>query len=474
MSDRQDGGKHFYSPQGSSNPYGHEGGASRGGRRRSHRPEGKLSHGSSRGQRYQAVPMRSELDGHQASYAPRRPRKRKGGLAAVIVLIVLVVLVGGGFYLFHNPPFFQVTVNGAPYTVNAGTTLTNLVEKGYASPKAGNLMAVDGSVAQEGGGPKFTATVDGQQVDDENARVSKGQSIEISDGRDATEDYTEQTETLPHGTGGDDMNSFNNYWAGAIHVYSDGEDGEQVVKTGKVSGKTATEVTKQPVDAGYHVYSVDTKGDKVIALTFDDGPWPTTTTEILDVLKENDAHATFFQIGNQIAEHTDAEKRMHDEGHQIGSHTWDHASGSGGGVDLTKMSTQEQLDEVNKGFNAIDSVLGTQTERILRAPGGNYHGSIITTLKDTVKAEIGWDVDTEDWRRPGADAIAKAILSAKPGNVILMHDGGGDRSQTVEALKTALPQLKQQGYRFVTIDELLAYGMPGSQDSSSQGSSTQG
>ena len=101
----------------------------------------------------------------------------------------------------------------------------------------------------------------------------------------------------------------------------------------------------------------------------------------------------------------------------------------------------------------------------MRAPGGNYHatssGNIITNLADHVTAEIGWNVDTEDWRRPGAQAIADRIMSAQPGDVVLMHDGGGDRSQTVEALKIALPQLKAQGYRFVTIDELMSsYGMP--------------
>lgn len=72
-------------------------------------------------------------------------------------------------------------------------------------------------------------------------------------------------------------------------------------------------------------------------------------------------------------------------------------------------------------------------------------------------AEVGWDVDTEDWRLPGSDAIYAAIMSAQPGQVILMHDGGGDRWQTVEAIRRAVPELVAQGYRLVTIDELLAY-----------------
>ena len=74
-----------------------------------------------------------------------------------------------------------------------------------------------------------------------------------------------------------------------------------------------------------------------------------------------------------------------------------------------------------------------------------------------MSAEIGWIIDTEDWQRPGAEAIAEAIMSAKSGDIILMHDGGGPRTQTIDALRIALPYLKEKGFKFVTIDELLAY-----------------
>ena len=122
------------------------------------------------------------------------------------------------------------------------------------------------------------------------------------------------------------------------------------------------------------------------------------------------------------------------------------------------MTAEEQRTEVQKGFEAIESVLGTSVTHVLRAPGGNYYGPLVDNLKDLVDAEIGWDVDTKDWSRPGAEAIEQALLSAKPGDVVLMHDGGGDRSQTVEALRSALPKLVAQGYKFVTVDELMAYG----------------
>ncbi len=391
----------------------------------------------------------------QPAQAPRRRKKR--GPLPIIIAAVLLVAAGVGVYLVANPPIYSVTVNGAEQTVNTGTTVEQCIEKGFAAPNAGNLIAVDGSVAQQGGGTAYTATVNGNAVDGSYA-VKKGDNVQISDGTDVDEEYTETTEAVAHGTSGTDYSTLSSYYGGSIHVYSSGEDGEKVVKTGKVSGKTVEEVTKAPVDAGYSAYVANVGDEKVIALTFDDGPWPTTTSEILDILKENGAHATFFQIGNQIANMPDIEKRIVEEGNQVGTHTWDHASGSGQGVNLTYMSAEEQREEITKGFNAIEETLGTSVTHIMRAPGGNYYGSLIDNLKDLVVAEIGWDLDTEDWSRPGASAIEQVILSVKPGQVILMHDGGGDRSQTVEALRSALPQLIAQGYKCVTIDELMAYG----------------
>lgn len=389
---------------------------------------------------------------------PGAPRKRKRRVPVVIViLLVLGVLGGVGYYLWTNPPMYNVTINGTQRLVKNGMTIQEAIDEGYASPTAGNLLAIDGSVITEGGGNAFEATINDESVTDAATALPRDGVIQIQNGTDITEEYTETTQTVAHGTSGIDYTSADSYYNGSIHIYSNGEDGEETVKTGTQSGITLTEVTKQPVDAGYSSFKVDTGMDKVIALTFDDGPWGETTEQILDILAENDAKATFFEIGNQCATYPSTVKRIIAEGHQIGTHTYDHASGSGQGVNLTFMSESEQRNEVEQGFAAIEDVAGTTVSRIMRAPGGNYYGSIVTNLSDIVEAEIGWDLDTEDWRKPGADAIAQVIKSATSGDVVLMHDGGGDRSQTVEALKIALPQLKSEGYSFVTIDELLAY-----------------
>lgn len=419
--------------------------------------------GSSRYVQNAATPMKpaSPYVSSRSPQGSRRPGNRRGnrrGLKAIVALVILIAL-GAGVYLFLNPPVFSVTINGTRQTVNAGTTIQDVIDKGWASPKAGNLMAVDGSVATEGGGQPFVATIDGNDTTDATTKLAKDQSVQISDGGNVDEAYTETTESIPHSTTDSSMNA-SSYYNGSIHIYSAGEDGEQTVRTGDVSGKTVTTVTKEPVSAGYHTYTANVGNDKVIALTFDDGPWPTTTAEILQILEDNGAHATFFEIGNQISENSDVVKQLAAAGNQICSHSWDHASGSGQGVNMTYMTADEQVEEVEKGFGAIDDLLGTKVSRVFRAPGGNYYGSLITTLQPYVTAEIGWDVDTEDWRKPGVDSIVSAAETIKPGQVLLMHDGGGDRTQSVEALKEILPALKAQGYSFITIDQLLAYGIP--------------
>ncbi len=388
-----------------------------------------------------------------ATRAGRKQRGRNPAPRIIAGILALVIVAAVVIFIFF-PPFYNVTINGESYRVDAGFTVQKAIDSGYADPDPGDLLAVDGSVAKKGGGDVFAAELNGEATNDPNAVIPRDGTCDISDGADVTESYQSTTETIAHGEREIPASS-SAYFTAAIHVYSEGEDGEQVVKTGDVSGITVTEVTKQPVDAGYTGYSVDTGGQKVVALTFDDGPWPTTSEGVLDVLEQYGAHATFFEIGQQVEEYGDISKKLYEAGNQLASHTYDHAAGTGKGVNLTYMSSDAQVEEVQKGFAALDSVTGTTVHRVLRCPGGNYYGSLISTIAPYVDYEIGWDVDTEDWRKPGADSIAEMIESAEPGEVVLMHDGGGDRTQTVEALKTALPYLQEQGYTFVTIDELL-------------------
>lgn len=386
------------------------------------------------------------------NYAPKQKADffTRGSLIAVAVVVVLAIV---GVFAFNNwmgSKPVEVTLNGDQVTISgAERSVGGLLDNNVVSVTPGNYVAVDGSTIRQGEGTRCTAKVNGNDTDDMGMHLNGGDKIEISNGTDITEPYTDsEPQTLPHKT---ELKG-----VGAVHLYSNNaQDGEQVTRTGKESGITATVTTKEPVDNIVQYYNVNSNGDKVIALTFDDGPWDKQTDEILDILEQNDAKATFFTVGQCISGHEKELQRAASMGCEIGTHTWDHAEGSGEGVSLIKMSTDERKQEVQKGLEAIKNATGHEASTIFRCPGGNFDTSVATDLEGIVTAEIGWNVDTTDWKKPGADVIAQRIQSAGPGNIILMHDGGGDRSQTIEGLRQALPKLKEQGYSFITVQELL-------------------
>lgn len=372
--------------------------------------------------------------------------KLVGGVVAVVVVAVGVF----GFSLWDSNRAIAVTLNGQEQTVSGQQrSLQGLIDTNTVSVSPGNYVAVDGSVIRQGEGTRATVTVNGQPEEDLSLRFKEGDDISIADGADITEEYTESNEQ-------DLQPSVETQGVGAVHVFTQQpEVGKKVLRTGKESGKTAEVTTKEPVNGIMQYYNVNSNGDKVVALTFDDGPWDSSTQAILDILKENDAKATFFTVGQVIKGHEDLVKRAVDEGNEVGTHTWDHAEGSGQGVSLILMSSDERKQEVEKGMQAIKDATGQDASRMFRAPGGNFNKSVASDLSGMIDAEIGWNIDTEDWKRPGVDAIVQRIEKASPGEILLMHDGGGDRSQTVEALRQALPVLKDQGYRFVTVSELI-------------------
>lgn len=386
------------------------------------------------------------------NYAPKQKADffTRGSLIAVAVVVVLAIV---GIFAFNNwmgSKPVEVTLNGDQVTISgAERSVGGLLDNNVVSVTPGNYVAVDGSTIRQGEGTRCTAKVNGNDTDDMDMHLNGGDKIEISNGTDITEPYTDsEPQTLPHKT---ELKG-----VGAVHLYSNNaQDGEQVTRTGKESGITATVTTKEPINNIVQYYNVNSNGDKVIALTFDDGPWDKQTDEILDILEQNDAKATFFTVGQCISGHEKELQRAASMGCEIGTHTWDHAEGSGEGVSLIKMSTDERKQEVQKGLEAIKNATGQEASTIFRCPGGNFDTSVATDLEGIVTAEIGWNVDTTDWKKPGADVIAQRIQSAGPGNIILMHDGGGDRSQTIEGLRQALPKLKEQGYSFITVQELL-------------------
>jgi peptidoglycan/xylan/chitin deacetylase (PgdA/CDA1 family) len=182
----------------------------------------------------------------------------------------------------------------------------------------------------------------------------------------------------------------------------------------------------------------DDWGDTIF-LTFDDGPAGSYTDEILEVLADNDAKATFFQIGQNAAADPARARAVLAAGHAMGNHTWSHPN-------LTQLSRPRVDAEISRAQTLLEG-FGAEVN-CFRPPYGATNTAVNTAIADAGLAKQMWNVDTRDWSRPGTDAIVEVLLSATPGDVVLMHDGGGNRSQTVEALAIALPQLAAQGYEF--------------------------
>jgi peptidoglycan-N-acetylglucosamine deacetylase len=187
--------------------------------------------------------------------------------------------------------------------------------------------------------------------------------------------------------------------------------------------------------------------EKVIALTFDDGPWPQSTPAVLDILKKNNIKGTFFIVGQMLKEHPDMGKRIVAEGHTIANHTWHHW--------YHYMNPQAAAFEIDNTSNLIYQVTGVRTN-LFRPPGGIKTNGPYTYAKNQKYATIMWSADSVDYSRPGVPKLISNIMrEAKLGGIVLMHDGGGDRSHTVKALPQIIDNFRKQGYRFVTVPELL-------------------
>ena len=194
--------------------------------------------------------------------------------------------------------------------------------------------------------------------------------------------------------------------------------------------------------------------EKFVSLTFDDGPNEVITSQILDLLKQYNAKATFFVVGNRIDKYSDIIKREVLEGHEVGNHTYNH-------VFFSKKYSKALIDkEIDLTRKKIYEVTGTACSWF-RPPGGYINDEVINEAKKHGYTVVlwSWHQDTEDWKSPGVNAIANKVLNnVQNGDIILMHDNVkliNRSSQTVAALKIILPELEKRGYKLVTVSELV-------------------
>jgi polysaccharide deacetylase family sporulation protein PdaB len=201
------------------------------------------------------------------------------------------------------------------------------------------------------------------------------------------------------------------------------------------------------------VFSEVNTTQKVVALTFDDGPYSPYTEQILDILKEYHVPATFFVIGQNAEKYPELVSRIALEGHQIGNHTYHH-------VDLLKVNRKTIETEIDRTNKVIAEIVG-KSPQVVRPPHGFRDPVVMEAMKERGLKVVDWSVMSRDWTNPGVEAIVERTVSkVQNGSIVLLHDGDGleaaaSRAQTVEATRRIIPQLLEQGYKFVTVDEIL-------------------
>ena len=184
----------------------------------------------------------------------------------------------------------------------------------------------------------------------------------------------------------------------------------------------------------------------MVALTFDDGPHPKWTPKLLDILKEENVLATFFVVGRNARAHPEVVRRMANDGHEVGNHTWSHPS-------LAEVG-QERLDEEIIATSNVIARLTGKLPRIMRPPYGALNNQARERIYSHNLDIVLWSVDPLDWRRPGSAIVSKRMVEgAAPGAIILAHDIHGG---TVDAIGRTIRELKARGYRFVTVSDLAS------------------
>ena len=193
---------------------------------------------------------------------------------------------------------------------------------------------------------------------------------------------------------------------------------------------------------GEPIYTVE-DGPRVVALTIDDGPSPVYTPQVLRILRRYGVTASFSMIGQNAAAFPGVAREVAAAGHMVVNHTWNH-------YNLGYMPAVAVQDEISRATDAIHAATG-ERPGMFRAPYGVWPPAVFSYCARAGLTPLAWSVDPRDWSRPGVSAIVRGIVAdTRTGSIILEHDGGGNRSQTMAALKIWLPRLLAAGYQFTT------------------------
>jgi peptidoglycan/xylan/chitin deacetylase (PgdA/CDA1 family) len=340
-------------------------------------------------------------------------------VAAGLVLALTVALTMPRS--LRGPDLVHVTVLGEPRVLPRGTTFDQTIRTFGLWPSGGDLLNVQGQLLRPGIDPGYN-TLDGRRETGDPV-LRDGQVVGVVNGTDRTETVTRVVVPVPAGEPGNPQFFLGN------------EPGEQVVRRGAISGVVVSSVFRAtgPVHRPPRV-----------ALTFDDGPWPDSTPQVLAILGRMGVRATFFDVGYLARDHPDLVRQELDAGMVVGNHSWDHPITP----PFRDLPHPRVTSEIRRTNTELDS-MGVKPQ-LFRPPGGSYSPWVLKEAARQGVRVVLWSVDPRDWK-PGTKArrIVHSVLShVRPGSIILLHDGGGDRSATVAALPRIIRGIRRMGLAF--------------------------
>lgn len=364
-----------------------------------------------------------------------------------LIVVGCALLLFSASILWYSNRSVDITLNGEKTSVRIHSSVERIMTDKKLTLRSGNLLAVDDSVLEKGGGTSYTVKLNGDKVsssDINSIDIQGGEDLEILDGENVYEPHDiEATEIQPEltvkGTGP----------IGFVETW--GEAGRSEVWTGKTSGLTVDKgMVKEAVNCLVTRTGVtpDTDdGKKYVALTFDEGP-SSRTEEILQILKEKNAHATFFVSGDKVADNADAVKAITESDNELGTNAYSD-------TDLSKLSSDDLRSQLTKSFDAVKEASGTSVSMV-RPPYGEFSEQNWADAMDMVSVVVTWSVDSGDWLLKGSDSVVSTVMgSVRSGNIVLLTDNTATVDQTVEALPALIDRLQSEGYELVTISELI-------------------
>jgi peptidoglycan/xylan/chitin deacetylase (PgdA/CDA1 family) len=363
-------------------------------------------------------------------------------LVRVIQIAAAVLAVAGlAAWGYFGLLTIGVSVDGKHHRLPSATTVGDLLERKIVVRRSGDLVSAKGHrVLTKGAGGRPYLTDGNRTLTVGETVLGSGQLVS-HDGTDTIEKTRVTTEAIDPPTeyrGAGPIETTVETGTPGVREITWGVVSKQAVRKREVTAPVPRVVARRGLRPG----------DKTIALTFDDGPWPGSTKEIVSILKKNHVTATFFMIGRQARKSPALARAVTKAGMAVGNHTDTHSYGFG------KMNESTVYKEISYAQHDIRKATG-QTPKVFRPPGGIKNKHTAKVLKKFGMTWALWTIDTGDWKRPSAGKITSiATKNARPGAVILMHDGGGDRSSTVKALPGIIKKLRSKGYSFVTLDAL--------------------